>query len=52
MDVLVEGRKAMLHERVDVGELDVVCILEVPAIVLVQHDVGNLLIILMWLEKT
>ena len=50
MDVLVEVRKSMLHERIDAVELDAVCSLgiEVPELTVVQDDVGDPLIILMW----
>ena len=48
MDVLVEFGKPMLHERVDIGKLDVACSLEAPELIVVQNDVGNPLIILMW----
>ena len=48
MDVLIEVWKPMLRERVDVGELGVVCSLEVPELVVAQNDVGNVLITLTW----
>ena len=48
MDVLEEVGKPLLHERIDVAELDVVRSLKTSVLVLAQDDVGNALVILMW----
>ena len=47
MDVLVEVGRSMVHERIDVVELDVVCSLKVPELIAIKDDVGSPLIVLM-----
>ena len=48
MDLLVEPRKPTLHEGIDVGQVDVICSLEVPELIVVHSDVCNPLVVLMW----
>ena len=48
MDVLVKVRKPLLHQKIDFGELDVVCKLKMSVFILAQDDVGNPLVSLMW----
>ena len=47
MDALVEVWVAMLHRDVDVCQLDLVVVVEVVVLLLIQDDVGNLLVVLM-----
>ena len=47
MDVLVEVWLIMLHRDVDVCQLDLVVVVEVIVLLLIEDDVGNLLVSLM-----
>ena len=50
VDVLVVVGKPLLHERIDVAELDVSCSFKMPVlnVIRAQNNVDSALIVLMW----